>query len=144
MAARSTRLAGPLIVAALVLASLGALILNQRARQEGLVLDRIHVSSSFSPNGDGHGDLAAIGFRIKGRDRVNLDVINASGVRLRRLAQDHKMRNRKPARFVWDGRTDAGSPAPPGVYTLRIEILGRGRTVTPSEEIVLTRPGPGK
>jgi flagellar hook assembly protein FlgD len=42
-----------------------------------------------------------------------------------------------PTVFHWNGRTDAGAPAPPGIYKLRIEELRRGRTITPTEHIRL-------
>jgi flagellar hook assembly protein FlgD len=139
----SRRLAGPLFVAALVLASLGALVLNQELRRQGLVLDRIHITSAFSVGGIGTGSQAKIRFRIKGPDRITLDIVDASGRRVRRLAQDRQLPNRRKARFLWNGLDDAGRPAPPGEYRLQIRILGRHRTITPDEQIVLNRSRAG-
>jgi flagellar hook assembly protein FlgD len=128
---------------ALLLASLSALYLNQRIRRDGLVLDSIHVTPRFSPNGDGDHDRARISFRIKGPDEIDLDVLDSSGDRVRRLAAGRTLGDRVVTRFRWDGRTDAGGEAPAGVYTLRIRERRRERTVTPSEQIALSRGGAG-
>jgi hypothetical protein len=42
-----------------------------------------------------------------------------------------------PTVFHWNGRTDAGKLAPPGIYRLRIEELRRDRTITPTEHMRL-------
>ncbi|MFN2611873.1 MAG: FlgD immunoglobulin-like domain containing protein [Solirubrobacterales bacterium] len=135
------RWAPPLLVAALVLATFAALYSNQRVRRQGLVLDSIHVTSTFSPDGDGHHDRARISFRVKGPDQIDLTMIDANGRPIRRLATDRLLADRQITVFRWDGRTDAGRPAPPGAYTLRVEELRRGRTITPSEQITLLAPG---
>jgi flagellar hook assembly protein FlgD len=122
-------------------ASIGALVHNQRLRRDGLVLDRIHATSFFTPNGDQNGDIAQVTFRIKGPDRVRVDVIDSSGRLVRRLAVARRMPDGRPRRFLWNGNDDVARPAPAGTYTLRIVILGRDRTVTPAQHIVLVRPG---
>lgn len=132
-----SRWAAPLLVTALVLATLAALYSNQRTRRQGLVLDSIHVSSAFSPDGTGHRDRAKISFRIKGPDEIDLEVLDAGGAVVRHLAAARLLADREVTVFHWDGRTDTGSPAPPGVYTLRVEELRRDRTITPSERIRL-------
>jgi hypothetical protein len=136
---RLRRLAGPLIVAALLLATTGAMVHNQRLRRAGLVIDRIHVTSFFTPNGDQNGDIAEVHFRIKGPDQVQVDVLDSEGRLVRRLAKGRRMEDRKAKRFLWNGNTDAEQPAPPGTYSLKIVILGRDRTVTPDQRIVLFR-----
>jgi hypothetical protein len=126
-------------------ACVAGLLIDQRIRRDGLVVDRIRVDESFTPNGDGHDDTAGISFRIKGPDRIDLDLIDASGHVVRHLAVRRLLADHKVTRFVWDGRTDAGAMAPAGVYTLRIRELGRDRTITPGEETVLvpTSASPG-
>jgi flagellar hook assembly protein FlgD len=121
----------------LVLATLAALYSNQRIRRQGLVLDSIHVSRGFSPDGNGHRDRAKISFRIKGPDEINLDVLDANGHLVRRLATARLLADRVPTVFHWNGRNDAGNLAPPGIYRLRIEELRRGRTITPTEHMRL-------
>lgn len=125
------------------MATLAALYSNQRIRREGLVLDSIHVSGAFSPDGNGHRDRAKISFRIKGPDEINLDILDADGQPVRRLAAARLLADRVPTVFHWGGRTDAGELAPPGIYKLRIEELRRDRTITPSEHIRLVVPPRG-
>lgn len=72
---------------------------------------------------------------------MQVDVIDENGREVRRLAKGRRMEDRRSRRFLWNGRTDAELPAPPGNYRLRIKILGRDRTVTPGQEIFLLRPG---
>jgi len=105
------------------------------------VLDRVHLTTFFTPNGDQNGDIAEIHFRIKGPDQVRVEVVNSSGKTVRVLAKGRRMQDRHSRRFLWNGNNDLEQPAPPGFYTLRITILGRDRTVTPHQEIQLIRVG---
>lgn len=130
-------------MAALVLATLAALYSNQRIRRDGLVLDAIHVIRAFSPDGNGHRDRAKISFRIKGPDEINLDVLDANGRLVRRLATARLLPNREVTVFHWDGRTETGALAGPGTYTLRVHELRRDRTITPGEQIRLVAPPGG-
>jgi hypothetical protein len=136
------RIAAPLLVAAVVVACLAGLLVNQRIRRDGLVVDRIRADACFSPNGDGHDDTAGISFRIKGPDRVDLDLLDSSGDVVRHVLVSHPMRDEKVEHFVWDGQAEGGSPAPDGTYTLRIYEIDRDRTITPPDTmIVLLRNG---
>ena len=138
---RFSRIAAPLLVAALVVACVAGLLIDQRIRRDGLVVDRIRVKPTLiTPNGDGEHDAAAISFRIKGPDRVNLELLDSSGHVVRHLAVAQRLADRKVAHFAWDGLTDSGAPAPAGTYTLRIHEIKRDRTITPpNEDIVLVR-----
>jgi flagellar hook assembly protein FlgD len=128
------------LVAVVVLACVAGLLVNQRIRRDGLVVDRIRTDPSFTPNGDGHDDTAGISFRIKGPDRVDLEVLDSSGDVVRHLLVGQPMENHKVGHYVWDGNADGGAPAPAGSYTLRIHEIDRDRTITPpNETIVLVR-----
>ena len=131
------RIAAPLLVAAVVVACVAGLLINQRIRRDGLVVDRIRVDPSFTPNGDGHDDTAGISFRIMGPDRVDVDLLDEDGGVARHLLIAQPMADHKVGRFVWDGLTDSGAPAPGGVYKLRIIELDRDRTITPPGEGIL-------
>jgi hypothetical protein len=137
----SSRWAGPLLVAAIVVACVAGLLIDQRFRRDGLVVDRIRVKPTLiTPNGDGEHDEAAISLRIKGPDRVNLDLLDSSGRAVRHLAVAQRLGDRKVAHWAWNGLTDGGAPAPAGTYTLRIHEIKRDRTITPpNEDIVLER-----
>jgi flagellar hook capping protein FlgD len=132
-----SRRAAPLLVAVLILAGFAGLYVNQRLRREGLVIDTIHLTPSFSPGCHCQGDRATISFRIKGPDAIDLDVIDADGERVRRLAENRELQDRVVTVFHWNGKTDAGSLAPPGAYTLRVHERDRDRTINPTEETVV-------
>jgi hypothetical protein len=135
-----SRWAAPLLVAAVVVACIAGLLIDQRFRRDGLVVDRIRTDMCFTPNGDGHDDTAGISFRIKGPDRVNLEILDSTGGVVRHLLVGQEMADHKVAHYTWDGLADGGSPAPVGSYTLRIHEIGRDRTITPpNETIVLAR-----
>jgi hypothetical protein len=131
------RIAAPLLVAAVVVACVAGLLVNQRIRRDGLVVDRIRVDPCFTPNDDGHDDTAGITFRIKGPDRVNVDLLDTSHDVTRHLLVGHPMRDHEVEHFVWDGLADGDEPAPEGVYTLRIKEIDRGRTITPPGDGIL-------
>jgi hypothetical protein len=125
------------LVAAVVVACVAGLLINQRIRRDGLVVDRIRADVCFTPNGDGHDDTAGISFRIKGPDLVNLEILDSSGDVVRHLLVAQPMADHKVAHYVWDGLADGGAPARPGSYTLRIHEIERDRTITPPNETIV-------
>jgi flagellar hook capping protein FlgD len=134
-----SRRAAPLLVAVLILAGLAGLYVNQRLRREGLVIDTIHLTPVFAPGCHCADDRATISFRIKGPDAIDLDVIDADGNRVRRIAEDRELPDRVITVFRWNGKTDDGSLAPPGAYTIRVHERRRDRTISPTEETVLSK-----
>jgi flagellar hook capping protein FlgD len=137
-----SRRAAPLLVAVLLLAGFAALFVNQRLRREGLVIDTIHLTPVLTPGCECPTDHADISFRIKGPDAIDLDVLDSDGNRVRRIAENRELPDRVITVFRWNGKTDAGSPAPPGIYTLRVHERERDRTINPTEEMTLARGAP--
>jgi hypothetical protein len=123
-------------VAALIVACVAALVVTQRTRRSGLVVDQIQLTKKFSPDGDAFGDAAAITFRVKGDDVIQLDVMRRSR-QIRRLAVDQEVPDGEPVSFVWDGLDDSGQVAPPGRYRIRIELEDRDRVIAPGEKMIL-------
>lgn len=121
----------------LVLASLAALILNQRSRAGGLLIDAIHVNSDIAPDGDGLDDAALIRFRVDQADRVAVTVLDENGEAVRRLVEAEEVSDGEVLRVAWDGTDDEGAIVERGAYTLHIRLQDRGRTITPGEEIAV-------
>ena len=48
----------------------------------------------------------------------------------------------RPLSLSWDGRTDAGSVAPDGLYRVRISLRHEGRSVTVQEQMILDTTPP--
>ena len=47
-----------------------------------------------------------------------------------------------PHTYIWDGRTDSGERAPPGLYALEVVLGEQGRDVKPPGRIEVTVPLP--
>lgn len=75
-----------------------------------------NVPNPFNPT-------TRIAFEIPRGALVHLEIYDARGARVRTLVDA----TRGPGRYteVWDGRDDAGSPTPSGIYFCRLEVGGR-------------------
>jgi hypothetical protein len=61
-------------------------------------------------------DRVRVRFRLDSIDQISLEVFDAAGRRIRRMARPASAE--APEQLVWDGRTDFGDPAPSGAYWL--------------------------
>jgi hypothetical protein len=117
------------VVGFLFAATLCAMVVTQRAKDSAAVLRHVHVTPTFTPNGDGWRDRLAVRFMVGRADRVSVSVLDERGHVVRALAQRRPVRPRRFLRLYWDGRTPAGRPAPEGVYRVRVRLARRARTV---------------
>lgn len=125
---RTTRLAA-VAFGALLLATAGAFLLANRLKAQPAVLDDIVRQTYFSPNGDGRRDTEPITFSIHATDRAAVDVVDADGTRVKRVAGNLDVRPGRRVRVVWNGRDDAGLRAPDGAYSVRVTLRREGRSV---------------
>jgi hypothetical protein len=71
---------------------------------------------------------------------VSVDVVDAAGEAVRRLATSATVAPADPLRLSWDGRTDDGDLVPDGRYRVRVTLRTQGRSVTvPRTTLVDTR-----
>ena len=75
----------------------------------------------FAPGGGGEKDTLTITQRGSVEDLWEAGIYNILGARVRTF----NFINREPETIVWDGRDDAGSFVPDGVYTYRISATDR-------------------
>lgn len=115
--------------ALLVGATFAAFFVAQRLKSEPGVINTFRVVKYFSPNGDGQKDVQTVSFRLKEADDVTVDIVDAEGGRVARLATARPTRAFSPVRLRWRGRTDAGTRAPDGTYRVRIGLRDQGRSV---------------
>jgi subtilase family serine protease/Tol biopolymer transport system component/fibronectin type 3 domain-containing protein len=107
----------------------------------------------FSPNADGRKETTTIQYVLLDEARITLEVRGASGALLRTL-ESHAARTTGVWNVVWDGRTDAGTPAAEGAHQVVIQaeamdgsgVQQEGAQVavdrTPPA-ISISRPSPG-
>lgn len=129
----------------LVVATVGSFFLAQRLKNQPAVLQRIGISSAFSPDRDGHRDKLAIHFVVKRGQPVTVQIVDDRGQIVRTLASNVQTRSYRDNRFVWDGKDDAGRVAPDGRYRLKVVLEDEGRSIvaqTKSFELRTDKPRP--
>lgn len=87
-------------------------------RVGGLSADRY-----FSPDGDGQDDEVLVTFGLSADALTTIDIRNADGLLVRRVESD-AARAQGGQTFSWDGRDEAGTRVPDGVYTYLIHAGG--------------------
>lgn len=145
-----TRLAR-IVFLALVAATFGAFFVAQRLKGATPVVG-VRGTLFFSPNADGRKDVSNLALRMKQSDVVSVDMIDEAGQPVRRLATEQRVSPSTTLRLRWDGRTDAGTRAPDGLYRIRASLTRQGRSVIvprlitldttpPSPHVVSIKPG---
>jgi flagellar hook assembly protein FlgD len=131
----------PVLLCALALAALAALAVIQMVRLEGVVLDLAQVSrvrSQADPD-----KVVLVRFRMRSStDDAVVRIVDsdddpvATVVEGQPIPGDDRFHT-----FYWDGRTDAGDPAPPGHYRAEILLRDQGREIIPDESALLRGGG---
>jgi hypothetical protein len=135
-----TRLARAVFIL-LVGATVAAFFTAQRLKGEPAVAQVDGLVHVFSPNGDHFKDVARFVVELRERSEVSVDVVDAEGEAVRRLAEAATVSPRSPLRLRWDGRTDDGVRVPDGRYRVRVTLRREGRSVTvPRTTLVDTQP----
>ena len=115
--------------ALLIAATLAAFFVAQRLKAEPGAIGSVRLEKFFSPNGDGNRDVEDISLRVKERDDVTVDIVDADNGRVRRIATAVAAQPFRPVRLTWDGKTDERVTAPDGQYRIRIGLRRGGRSV---------------
>jgi FlgD Ig-like domain len=68
---------------------------------------------------------AVLRVKLRHSGHVTVSIVDSSGHQIRTIASGEPVRAHVPTRFVWNGRTDAGSVAPDGVYHPGLELSRR-------------------
>jgi flagellar hook assembly protein FlgD len=135
-----TRLARVVFIL-LVGATVAAFFTAQRLKGEPAVARVIGLKHVFSPNGDRFKDVNRFFVELRERAEISVDVVNASGDAVRRLADDAVVSPQAPLRLGWNGRTDDRRIVPDGRYRVRVTLRREGRSVTvPRTTLVDTHP----
>jgi N,N-dimethylformamidase beta subunit-like protein len=124
-----TRLARAVFIV-LVGATVAAFFAAQRLKGEPAVATVESLAAVFSPNGDGVKDVNLFRVELRERTEVSVDVVDAAGDAVRRLADSAVVGPQAPLRLRWDGRRDDGELVEDGRYRVRVILRQEGRSVT--------------
>ena len=86
----------------------------------------------FTPNGDGTGDTLTLRYKSTAAAKLRVTVTNASGKTVRTFSVPGR---KGSSSFAWNGKTDAGSIAPDGPYSVHVHLSG-GNTRTTHVKIL--------
>jgi flagellar hook assembly protein FlgD len=123
---------------AVVVAALVSLALIQEARQRGEVLDLVEATDSFAPRA---GESARIEWRQRETgDDALVEIINTGGRPVRTLLDRGTLEGDDSQQvFHWNGRTDSGALAPPGLYRVEIVLPDADRDIVPEQSAIRLR-----
>jgi FlgD Ig-like domain len=141
----------PLFVAlALLVGSAVAFGVAERLKVEKSPVTGTEVDKVFSPVCGCPQRRAAISFRLRRADRLQLSLLDAEGREIRTLVAGERT-ERGPHEFFWDGRDDDGRLVSEGRYRPKVELGRADRTIVlpnpihvdmtaPSVRVVSVRP----
>ena len=133
------------VLALLVLGSVAALFYAQALKREDPLVHPVRPGSdTFQPSGTGGHELRQAHFRVRTTvtDVLDISVITTAERQVAVIATGLAAQKYQETRPLnWDGRTTAGTAAPPGTYLLRIRFHRAGQTVTlPNFQLELKGP----
>jgi FlgD Ig-like domain len=129
MAQRAARRHAPLFVAlALLVGSAVAFGVAERLKVEKSPVTGTTVDKVFSPVCRCPQRRAAIFFRLRRADRLQVSLLDDEGREIRTLV-DGERAARGPHEFYWNGRDDDGRLVPEGRYRPKVELGRADRTI---------------
>jgi hypothetical protein len=100
-----------------------------------------HIDKVFSPVCDCDTRLAAIQFRLRKPDRVQLDIVDGDGDVVRELVSGRRLRS-GTVTYTWNGRDDQGRFVGEGVYKPRVHLADQHRTIDLPNEMRVDTTAP--
>ena len=92
----------------------------------------------LTPNGDGVGEATTISFSLTTAATATVDIVNGSGVTVRRLANARSF-SAGASRLLWDGRDDSGALVADGPYTVLIRAQSPGQSDSDTDDVIVDR-----
>jgi flagellar hook assembly protein FlgD len=132
----------PLLLCALAIAAVAALAVIQAVRLEGVVLDLAQISR-VPPSQADPDKVVFVRFRMRSAtDDAVVRIVGRHDAPVATLVDGEPIPGDDALHtFYWDGRTDAGDPAPPGRYRAEILLRDQGREIIPDESVRLQGGG---
>ena len=129
---------------ALLAASLVTAVLVVRARTPDLVLEVTGwtpCSRELSPARDGARGRVRVSFFVREADEAaRITIVDSRERTVRTLASKLALAPEDEVSFTWDGRTDNGETAAPGLYRLGVELPAADREMIWPRRIGLDVP----
>jgi len=108
--------------------TVAAIVVTQEVRKDGAVASNIRLKTK--PEG-----RYRVCFRLTRTDDIKVDLVNSDGELIRNLAEDELAGGDKAHCYDWDGLTDAGQEATPGIYRARLTLEEADRVATSGERL---------
>jgi hypothetical protein len=119
----------------LVAGTVTAMVLTQKAREEGPVAFNIKLKTKpgrYRPC-----------FRLTKEDTLDVAIVDSGGRVVKTLADDARLEGDDASHcFDWDGRGDNGELPPAGRYRLRLTLEDADRVATSGERLRIDAGGP--
>lgn len=120
--------AGPILFVALLVASVVAAAVVVRARTPNLEIEVLHMPLKFSPNTNGHRDVARIRFFVRDSDPDARVQVVGPNRRVVRTLYRGPLTADEPISLTWNGRSMNGRVADPvDRYRLRVTLPSQDR-----------------
>ena len=100
------------------------------------------VSKVLSPTCGCLDSTATIQIRLRHRDKVTVTIVDSAHHLVRTIVAGKVVAPHAPFPFVWNGRTDAGSLAPDGVYHPWVHLANARRTFRFTNRITVDAQAP--
>lgn len=135
---------GTALFFALIAASLVIAVLVVRARSPDLVLEVTGwtpCSRELSPSLDGKRGRVRVTFFVREADEAaRITIVDAREKTVRTLDSELALAAQEEVSFTWDGRTDDGAIAAPGLYRLGVTLPSEDREMVWPRRIGLDVP----
>jgi hypothetical protein len=119
-----------IVFAVLVGATIAAFFVAQKLKSMPPRVQDLKVREFFSPNRDGRFDRTRVSFILKRADDISATVIDREGDVVRRLVDNRSLAKGERVSIAWNGRDDDGRIVPDGIYRVRVNLRGEGRSLT--------------
>jgi FlgD Ig-like domain len=123
------RIASTVLVVALLAATAAAFALTQGLKNQPAAIFGTDVDTVFSPVCKCDSRTAAIAFKLRKPDRLDVTIVDGSD-RVVRTIESGGDYDKGPVEIRWDGRSDAGQVLPEGEYKPRIHLREDRTTYT--------------
>jgi len=121
------------VVALLLAATAGAMVLTQHLRHEGPVASSIYWKVRPGPR-------YRVCFLLTRQDTAKVSVVDLDERPVAVLGDGPLSGGDDPHCFDWDGTTTAGAPAPPGIYHLQLDLRDADRVAVSGEKVRIRPP----